>query len=79
MLYLLNGDVDAAVVGRSGAWKIRDKVDILPNPAGVPEEKVTIALLSSSQYPAEAKQLLNFFNSEQGVKYFTDEGFLPIK
>lgn len=79
MLYLLNGDVDAAVVGRSGAWKVRDKVDILPNPAGVPEEKVTIALLSSSQYPAEAKQLLNFFNSEQGVKYFTDEGFLPIK
>ncbi|UDW83829.1 molybdate ABC transporter substrate-binding protein [Pasteurella canis] len=79
MLYLLNGDVDAAVVGRSGAWKVRDKVDILPNPAGVPEEKVTIALLSSSQYPAEAKQLLNFFNSEQSVKYFTDEGFLPIK
>ncbi|UAX42257.1 molybdate ABC transporter substrate-binding protein [Pasteurella canis] len=79
MLYLLNGDVDAAVVGRSSAWKIRDKVDILPNPAGVPEEKVTIALLSSSQYPTEAKQLLNFFNSEQGVKYFTDEGFLPIK
>ncbi|MXN88199.1 molybdate ABC transporter substrate-binding protein [Pasteurella canis] len=79
MLYLLNGDVDAAVVGRSGAWKVRDKVNILPNPAGVPEEKVTIALLSSSQYPAEAKQLLNFFNSEQGVKYFTDEGFLPIK
>ena len=31
MLYLLNGDVDAAVVGRSGAWKVRDKVDLLPN------------------------------------------------
>jgi len=28
MLYLLNGDVDAAVVGRSGAWKVRDKVDL---------------------------------------------------
>ncbi|TCP97304.1 molybdate transport system substrate-binding protein [Cricetibacter osteomyelitidis] len=79
MLYLLNGDVDAAVVGRAGAWKIRDKVDILPNPAGTPEEKVTIALLSSNQHPAEAKQLLDFFKSEQGVKYFTDEGFLPIK
>ncbi len=39
MLYLLNGDVDAAVVGRSGAWKVRDKVDLLPNPAGTPEEK----------------------------------------
>lgn len=79
MLYLLNGDVDAAVVGRSGAWKVRDKVDLLPNPAGTPEEKVTLGLLSSSQHPTEAKQLLDFFKSEQGVKYFTDEGFLPIK
>lgn len=79
MLYLLNGDVDAAVVGRSGAWKVRDKVDLLPNPAGTPEEKVTIALLASTKHPKEAKQLLDLFNSEQGVKYFVDEGFLPIK
>lgn len=78
MLYLLNGDVDAAVVGRSGAWKVRDKVDLLPNPAGTPEEKVTIALLASTKHPKEAKQLLDLFNSEQGVKYFVDEGFLPI-
>ncbi|AWB52316.1 molybdate ABC transporter substrate-binding protein [Pasteurella multocida] len=79
MLYLLNGDVDAAVVGRSGAWKVRDKVDLLPNPADTPEEKVTIALLASTKHPKEAKQLLDLFNSEQGVKYFVDEGFLPIK
>ncbi|HII3729583.1 TPA: molybdate ABC transporter substrate-binding protein [Pasteurella multocida] len=79
MLYLLNGDVDAAVVGRSGAWKVRDKVDLLPNPAGTPEEKVTIALLASTKHPKEAKQLLDLFNSEQGVKYFVDEDFLPIK
>ncbi|HHT7856184.1 molybdate ABC transporter substrate-binding protein [Pasteurella multocida] len=79
MLYLLNGDVDAAVVGRSGAWKVRDKVDLLPNPAGTPEEKVTIALLASTKHPKEAKQLLDLFNSEQGVKYFVNEGFLPIK
>ncbi|HDR1060382.1 TPA: molybdate ABC transporter substrate-binding protein [Pasteurella multocida] len=79
MLYLLNGDVDAAVVGRSGAWKVRDKVDLLPNPADTPEEKVTIALLASTKHQKEAKQLLDLFNSEQGVKYFVDEGFLPIK
>ncbi|HDR1030430.1 TPA: molybdate ABC transporter substrate-binding protein [Pasteurella multocida] len=79
MLYLLNGDVDAAVVGRSVAWKVRDKVDLLPNPADTPEEKVTIALLASTKHPKEAKQLLDLFDSEQGVKYFVDEGFLPIK
>ena len=78
MMYLLNGDVDAAVVGRSGAWKVRDKVEILPNPQGTPQEKVTLALLSSSANPTEAKQLFDFFHTE-GVKYFTDEGFLPVK
>lgn len=78
MMYLLNGDVDAAVVGRSGAWKVRDKVEILPNPQGTPQEKVTLALLSSSTHTTEAKQLFDFFHTE-GVKYFTDEGFLPVK
>ena len=78
MMYLLNGDVDAAVVGRSGAWKVRDKVEILPNPQGTQQEKVTLALLSSSAHPTEAKQLFDFFHTE-GVKYFTDEGFLPVK
>lgn len=79
MLYLLNGDVDAAVVGRAGAWKVRDKVDILPSPKGTPEEKVTIALLSSSKNMAEAQKLFDLFKSTQGVNYFVDEGFLPIK
>ena len=78
MMYLLNGDGDAAVVGRSGAWKVRDKVEILPNPQGTPQEKVTLALLSSSTHTTEAKQLFDFFHTE-GVKYFTDEGFLPVK
>ncbi|WP_386686983.1 molybdate ABC transporter substrate-binding protein [Lonepinella sp. MS14437] len=78
MLYLLNGDVDAAVVGRSGAWKEKDKLVILDNPKGTPEEKVTIATLKTSQHPKEAKQLLDLFKSAEGVKYFTDEGFLPI-
>lgn len=79
MWYLLNGEVDAAVVGRAGAWKERDKLEILPSPAGTPEEKVTIALLNSSPNPQEAQALLDFFKSAAGVKYFTDEGFLPIK
>ena len=79
MLYLLNGDVDAAVVGRSGAWKVKDKLVILENPAGTPEEEVTIALLASSKHPKEAKQLFDLFRSAQGIEYFTNEGFLPIK
>ncbi|MGQ0286600.1 molybdate ABC transporter substrate-binding protein [Pasteurellaceae bacterium 22721_9_1] len=79
MLYLLNGDVDAAVVGRAGAWREREKLSILPSPAGTPEEKVAIALLNSSKNPTEAEKLLNLFASPQGIKYFTDEGFLPLQ
>ncbi|WP_040975477.1 molybdate ABC transporter substrate-binding protein [Necropsobacter massiliensis] len=78
MLYLLNGDVDAAVVGRAGAWKQREKLVLLPNPAGTPEEQVTIALLTTSENPTQAKALLELFKSAEGIKYFTDEGFLPI-
>ena len=79
MLYLLNGDVDAAVIGRSGAWKVRDKLEILPSPQGTPEEKVTLGLLNTSKHPKEAQALFDFFKSAQGISYFTDEGFLPIK
>ncbi len=78
MLYLLNGDVDAAVIGRAGAWKQREKLVLLQNPAGTPEEQVTIALLTTSENPTQAKALLELFKSAEGIKYFTDEGFLPI-
>ena len=66
------------VVVKSATVKVRDKVEILPNPQGTPQEKVTLALLSSSTHTTEAKQLFDFFHTE-GVKYFTDEGFLPVK
>lgn len=78
MLYLLNGDIDAAVVGRAGAWKVKDQLVILPSPQGTPEENVAIALLSSSLHKAEAQALFDLFKSEQGIHAFTNEGFLPL-
>ncbi len=79
MLYLLQGQVDAAVVGRAGAYKERDKLKILPNPADVPQEKVTIALLKTSKDPQAAEKLMNLISSKQGITAFTDEGFLPLQ
>ena len=78
MLYLLNGDVDAAIVGRAGAWKQRDKLDILPNPPGTPEEHITIALLGTSKEREAAQALFDLFKSPQGIAAFTDDGFLPL-
>ena len=66
MLYLLNGDVDAAVVGRSGAWKVRDKVELLPSPKGTPEERVTIGLLSSSNIRKKLNSYLISLNLLKG-------------
>lgn len=79
MLYLLHGQVDAAVVGRAGAYRERKILKILPSPVGTPQEKVTIALLKTSKHPQEAEKLMQMFTSLDGITAFTHEGFLPIK
>ncbi|MCU6238796.1 molybdate ABC transporter substrate-binding protein [Morganella morganii] len=83
-MYLLNGEVDAAVIGRAvigraDAMKNRDKLIILPSPEGSPEEVATLAVLSTSASPAEAKQLAEYFASPEGINAFTDYGFLPVR
>ncbi|SQI36659.1 Putative binding protein HI_1525 precursor [Leminorella richardii] len=79
LIYLLNGDIDAAVIGRSDAVKNQDTLLMLPSPEGTPEEVATIAVLKTSKHPQEAKALMDFFASEQGIKRFTDLGYLPVK
>ncbi|MDG6898068.1 molybdate ABC transporter substrate-binding protein [Actinobacillus delphinicola] len=79
MLYLLHGQVDAAVIGRAGAYRERDKLKILPSPVGTPKEKVTIALLKTTTHPQAAEKLMQMFTSPNGIATFTHEGFLPIK
>ncbi len=76
VIYLLNGDVDAAILGRSDALKHRDRLVILPSPSGGPEEVATLTLLSSSADPRLARQLAERFVSPQGRQAFLDAGFL---
>jgi molybdate transport system substrate-binding protein len=78
VIYVLNGDVDAAVIGRSDAINNQDKLLVLPTPKGTPEEVATIAVLKTSQQPEAAKQLAAQFASKEGIKAFTDVGFLPV-
>lgn len=79
VMYLLNGDVDAAVIGRTDAMKNKDSLVILPTPKGTPDEIATLAVLKSSQQPDEAMALAGYFTSAQGIKVFTDMGYLPIE
>ncbi len=78
-MYLLNGDVDAAIIGRADAMKNRDKLVILPSPKGSPEEIATLAVLNTSKSPKEAQLLADYFVAPEGIKAFTDYGFLPVK
>lgn len=78
VIYLLNGDIDAAVIGRSDAINNEDKLFILPTPKGTPEEVATIAVLKTSTQPELAEQLAALFASPDGIKAFTDAGFLPV-
>ncbi|OBU02150.1 molybdate ABC transporter substrate-binding protein [Morganella psychrotolerans] len=78
-MYLLNGEVDAAVIGRADAMKNQDKLLVLPSPEGAPEEVATLAVLSTSAAPEEAKRLAAYFSSPEGIKAFTDYGFLPVR
>lgn len=78
LLYLLQGEIDAAVIGRADTVKNQDQLLLLPSPAGAPEEVATLAILNSSKAPQIAEQLAGYFTSADGIRAFTDEGFLPL-
>lgn len=79
VMYLLNGDVDAAVIGRTDAVKNKDTLVLLPTPEGTPDEIATLAVLQTTKHPEEAQKLASYFTSPQGIKVFTDMGYLPIE
>jgi molybdate transport system substrate-binding protein len=79
VMYLLNGDVDAAVIGRTDAVKNKDMLIVLPTPKGTPDEIATIAVLQTSKNMDAARQLAGYFTSARGIKVFTDMGYLPIE
>ncbi len=78
LLYLTNGDVDAAVIGRSDAVANAASLVILPTPQGTPQEVSVVAALSASAHPELAKKLAAFFAEPENIQAFVDHGFLPL-
>lgn len=78
LMYLLNNDVDAAIIGRSDAVLNADKLKILPEPEGIEHEVSQVAALSSSKHPELAKELAAYFARPESIKVFTDRGYLPV-
>lgn len=78
-LYVSQGSVDAAIIGRADAFQNRDKLTIVPIP---PEyfqaEVIAAAVLKSTSNPDLAAQLRAYLSSADAVLMFQQYGFLPL-
>lgn len=78
-LYVAQGDVDAAIIGRADAFQFRDHIKMVPIPAEYFQpETVAISVLKDSKHPKPATLFCNFMASKKGIAMFEHFGFLPL-
>ncbi|WP_448208348.1 molybdate ABC transporter substrate-binding protein [Azospirillum sp. sgz302134] len=77
-LYLLDGNVDAAIIGNADVAQNPGKLTVLPIP---PEwyqaEYAPVAVLTTSAAPDAAKRFAGFLASDKGLATFQRFGFPP--
>jgi molybdate transport system substrate-binding protein len=78
-MYVSQGAVDAAIIGRADAFQNRAKITPVPIP---PEyfqsEIIAAAVLRSSSNPDTVGQLCDHLSSSNAVAVFRRHGFLPL-
>jgi len=78
-LYVIQGDVDAAIIGRTDAVLNPDTIVMHQIPADwYTPEIVAAGVLSTSKDPELAERFAEFLASPDGVGAFTALGFLPV-
>lgn len=78
-LYVVNGDVDAAIVGQHDVMKNPDTLISLPIPAQCYQpEIVGVAVLKSTTRQADADKFVELLASHPGRRAFHAAGFPPI-
>jgi len=78
-LYVAEGNVDAAIIGRADAFQFRDRIRIVDIPIQYFQpETVAIAVLKNSKHPRASLSFCDFIASEKGMAVFEDFGFLPL-
>jgi molybdate transport system substrate-binding protein len=77
-LYVVNGDVDAGIMGRSSVFGQLDKLTMVEIPATfyTPEE-VTAGVLKTTTDAEAATALVALLASSEGQEAFAKAGFLP--
>jgi molybdate transport system substrate-binding protein len=79
-LYVSQGVVDAAIIGRSDAFQNRATITMVPIPPAYFEaEIVAAAVLQSAQDPGLARTLAEYLSSDHAVTVFEQYGFLPLE
>ena len=79
-LYVVQGDVDAAIIARADAFQNKDALVMLDiAPDWYTAEVVTVATMKSAVDPAAAQKLTDYLSSAHAVEVFGRYGFLPVK
>jgi molybdate transport system substrate-binding protein len=78
-LYVAEGDVDAAIIGRADAFQFKDRIQMVKIPSRYfHPETVAIAVLKGSEYPKVAMLFCDFLASKRGMAVFKKFGFLAL-
>ncbi|CCK81898.1 molybdate ABC transporter substrate-binding protein [Desulfobacula toluolica] len=78
-LYVIQGDVDAAIIGRADAVQASDKIRLVEIPKiFFTAETIAVALLTNGMNRPEVVDLQNYLSGSDAVKVFGDYGFLPF-
>ena len=78
-LYVIKGDVDAAIIARADVFQNKDLSMIEIDSSWYTPEIVKAAVLKTSPHPDEARKLAEFLSSPAAVATFGKYGFLPVK
>ncbi len=79
-LYVSQGAVDAAIIGRSDAFQNREKITIVPIPPDYFQaEIIAAAVLQSASNPDLAGQLADYLSTKKAGAVFQKYGFLPLQ
>lgn len=78
-LYVAQGDVDAAIIGRADAFQFRERIQMVQIPEAYnPPETIAIAVLNATRHLEAACRFRDFMASPRGTEVFETFGFLPL-
>jgi molybdate transport system substrate-binding protein len=78
-LYVAEGMVDAAIIGRADWYQFQDRLEMITIPkAFYDEEVIAVAVLKKQVIKTSASSLQDIIHSKRGINTFIRFGFLPL-